>query len=502
MKKVVASLSSSFGRYYLQRLNLSDIGSRLLSGALWSIVGAIVSRGLVFFSAIFIARFLGKETFGAFGILRSTINMFLVFASFGLGLTATKHVAQYKNSDPHRAGRFIVLSSICAGAAGGLIAGGLILFAPYIAATSLNAPHLSQPLTIGALALFLNALNGSQNGALTGLEAFRPLAIANFVAAVISFPGMLAFAYYGGLEGAVWGLALNAGLNWGCAHYALRKETQRLGIPIQISGVQKEIGVLWSFSIPALLSGMLFGPVNWACDAVLANQQGGFADLGIYHAALSISLAVNALNAVVGRAFLPLCVSQLESGSRKFAFFNIMLPWLTAIILVCPFIFLQELPALLFGSDFNEPQLHKTVIMVMGFTLIIAHRQGVVRNFIAGGYLWWSLWGNLLWGLLAIALSFGFRTHGAEGRALAFVGAYIVNTIIFIPLWIRWGLCDRILLVSKWCLWIWFILIFSILLVLSLELTSYFRLGLMMLVLVSVLVITRQFYTAFVNFKH
>ena len=48
------------------------------------------------------------------GMIQSTVGGFGTFAGFGLGVTAAKHVAESRRSEPARAVRIIVLSSIVA----------------------------------------------------------------------------------------------------------------------------------------------------------------------------------------------------------------------------------------------------------------------------------------------------------------------------------------------------------------------------------------------------
>ena len=165
-----------------QRLEASPTGSRLVKGALWSLAGSVISRGLMMAAWVLVARVLGKETYGEFGIIRSTVNMFTVFAGFGLGLTATKYIAEFRNSDPHRAGRVMALSGLFAAISGGVIALGLGIFAPWLAQASLNAPHLANPLRLGALMLLLTAMNGAQTGALAGFDAFKAIAVVTSIA--------------------------------------------------------------------------------------------------------------------------------------------------------------------------------------------------------------------------------------------------------------------------------------------------------------------------------
>lgn len=80
------------------RLILSPLSSRLVRGTLWSFGGAAASRGFTLVASVMTARLLGVEAFGELGAVQSTIGMFAVFAGFGLGLTATKYVAQLRTS--------------------------------------------------------------------------------------------------------------------------------------------------------------------------------------------------------------------------------------------------------------------------------------------------------------------------------------------------------------------------------------------------------------------
>ena len=79
----------------LARIEASKIGYRLAMGAFWSMAGAVISRGLMLAAWVLVARMLGKTGYGELGMIQSTVGMFGVFAGFGFGLTATKHVAEF-----------------------------------------------------------------------------------------------------------------------------------------------------------------------------------------------------------------------------------------------------------------------------------------------------------------------------------------------------------------------------------------------------------------------
>jgi len=126
-----------------RRLEASSLGLRLARGAFWSLVGAVISRVLGVLASVLVARMLGREGFGELGVIQSTVGMFGTFAGFGLGLTATKYVAEFREKDAAKAGRIMALSERIALFTGGLTAVALIVLAPWLAARTLAAPRLT-----------------------------------------------------------------------------------------------------------------------------------------------------------------------------------------------------------------------------------------------------------------------------------------------------------------------------------------------------------------------
>lgn len=92
--QIKLKLQKSFFRYCLKALGPkpikiihSPLARKMTKGALWSLIGALLSRGLTVFASIIIARILGTNLYGEFVVIQSTIGM---FAGLGLGMTATK----------------------------------------------------------------------------------------------------------------------------------------------------------------------------------------------------------------------------------------------------------------------------------------------------------------------------------------------------------------------------------------------------------------------------
>lgn len=433
IKALISTSCPSFLRQAFDRIENSPIGYRLAKGLFWSMFGAVISRGLMLVASIFVARMLGKTGFGELGMIRSTVGMFGVFAGFGLGLTAIKHVAEFRQSDPDRAGRIISLSGLFAMITGALMALGLFIFAPWLAEHTINAPHLSGILRIGTLILFINALNGAQTGALAGFEAFRTIAYVNFFVGLISFPILIGGAYFGGLTGATWALTINLGVNWLLNHLALRKEALRYKVPLSFRNCSRECSVLWKFSLPAVLAGSLVGPVNWVCSALLVNRPEGYGEMGIFSAANQWRIAILFIPSMVSQVSLPL-LSNLSAESsdqqyRRVLKFNIFLTAGVALAVAFPLVLFAHLIMSTFGPGFEQGV---SVLRILAFTAVLIAINNVIgQAIVSKGKMWMGFMFNMLWAiaLLTTTSIFLYKGYGAFGLACAMLIAYVLHMI-------------------------------------------------------------------------
>ncbi len=415
----------------LNRIENSPIGYRLAKGVFWSMAGAVISRSLMLVASILVARMLGKEIFGEYGMIRSTVTMFGIFAGFGLGLTATKHVAEFRQSDPERAGRIIGMSGLFAMLAGGLMSLGLFIFAPWLAEHTINAPHLAGVLRIGAIILFINSLNGAQTGALSGFEAFKTIAHVNLFVGLISFPILICGAWFGGLTGAVWALAINLGFNWLLNHIALRKEARRHKVPFTFRNCGREWPILWKFSLPAVLAGLLFGPVHWACSAMLVNQPDGYAEMGIYNAANQWFIVLMFLPGMLGKVLLPVLSDQLAQGNPRQSTKSLVLGIKFNALIVLPLIFLASIASPyimnLYGHDFRNGW--PTLICVLLTAGIVAIQVPVTQIIHASGRMWIAFAMNCGWALTFFVGTLLLIHFGSLGLAMARVIAQLIHSL-------------------------------------------------------------------------
>ncbi len=420
-----------FLRQYLDRIEASPLGYRLARGAFWSLTGNIMGRGLNLIASVVVARILGKVGFGELGIIQSTVGMFGVFAGFGLGMTATKYVAEYREKDPEKAGRIMMLSELVSIISGSLMALVLILISPWLATNTLSAPHLTGLLRISALLLFLNAINGAQTGALAGFEAFKTIANLNFLAGMFSFPMMVAGVYLAGLKGAVWGLVGSMAINWLLNHIAIRKKAQKAGVPYTFKNCTKEWKIIWDFSFPAFLASAMVGPVNWVCNAMLVNQPNGYAEMGIFNAANQWFNMLLFFPAIISNISVPILSERIgvedNQSSKKVLLFSAKANGIVVLMLAILGSVLSRTIMQFYGQGFAEGWM--TLIIVLLTAFILAIQIPVGNIIIASGKMWIGLVMNLGWATVFVLLTWSFVKSGAPGLAGARLIAYTVHAI-------------------------------------------------------------------------
>jgi O-antigen/teichoic acid export membrane protein len=400
----------------------SPLAARLARGAFWSIAGSLISRGLGFASSILVARLLGKESFGELGIIQNTISMFGMLAGFGMGLTANKHVAEFKESDPARAGSILGVANATAWISSSIMAAVLLLAGSWLAKTTLRAPQLGSVIQLGSVLLLLSGVNGAQTGALSGFEAFRAIARINLISGALSFPATLCGAYFWGLTGAVVSLILIQAINCLLCSVELRREMSRYRIKYSYAGWRDERRLFWNFSLPAVLTGVLNSVVAWGAGALVVNQIHGYSDYGIYNAALRVKLLPETLVLMLVAPMLPILT---DTYARKdlLAFKKALLVnFSLAVAIITPLSLAQAAAPWLtlrpFGIEYQGQSRAVQWLMLHGIIYSLVFPMSNVL--ISMGRMWFGWFVNFLFALLYAALALLWvPRYGVAGYALA-----------------------------------------------------------------------------------
>lgn len=431
-RALIYSLLPNACKELLQRMEASPLARRLARGAFWSFGGSLISRGLGLLSAILVGRILGREEFGELGIIQNTIGLFGALAGFGMGVTANKHVAEFKHIDPERAGRILGLASATAWISSGVMAIALVLAGPWLATYTLAAPRLGGLLQIGALLLLLGGINGAQTGALSGFEAFRAVARINLFSGIATFPLMLVGAVQWGVTGVVWALVASQGLSCLLCHFAVRAEAAKFQIRYRYGDWADEWTLFWSFSLPAVLTGVLNTFVSWAAGALVVNQPSGYSEIGIYNAALRVKQLPEVFLAMLIAPMLPILSEAYGKGDRRTFQQTLLLNFLLASLITVPVsLFQVAAPAvtlLPFGHAYQgRPDI---VIWIMLHALMYGLLWPMGDTLISMGRMWMSFATNVLHAVVyGVSSWFLVPRYGAVGYAASLAFAYGISNI-------------------------------------------------------------------------
>ena len=274
----------------------------------------------------------------------------------------------------------------------------------------------------------------------------------------MAVPLFLAGAVWGGLNGAIWAYAINLFILWVFSHIALRKAASRNGVPFSYRNCWLEWPVLWRYSLPAVLSGVMVSPVKWVCDAFLVNQQGGYGQMGIYSAAIIFQTTLLFISSTISKPFLSMLSNMQEGLPDSLARMNIMASWCMGIVIAVPLFCFPEIGQVLFGKEYVGPQFRQAMSLITFFTCVIMYKEGLARVLAAKSLMWWGLLSNGAWALILIIAAHFWVPMGAAGLAASYALAYIGNTLLIMPLYIKKRLVPCNTLFSKETCLIWIVL--------------------------------------------
>lgn len=413
---------------------------RFARGAGWVLLGTVMSQGPRLLAFIVAARILGKQGFGELSILHSTVIMVGVFAGLGVGLTATKHLAQFRHSEPARAGRVVGLSLLVAAGSGLVFCFLLRLLAPAISASILAAPHLTPVLQFASVLVLLNALLGAQTGALAGLEAFRSIAIANFVQGMLVFPLLIGGVWIGGLAGAVGGLAVAVAAGCAVNQFLLLRECRKAGITVGYRPSRAEWSLLASFSALVLLSGAMSIPVQWLATTILLNHPNGYVEIGAFSAANQWRSLIIFLPSILERSTLPILTDLNARGDissyRKILRIHLLLSAGVAGAIAVPVGLAAPLVMSLYGVEFRPDW--PVLSVLAGVAVLASANIAVYTVMISRGAMRLALLFNCLWAVCLIASARLLTPfYGALGLAASFLIAYSAHSAWQLTYWLR-----------------------------------------------------------------
>ncbi|MDD1596970.1 oligosaccharide flippase family protein [Riemerella anatipestifer] len=411
----------------------NDLNKKILNGGGWILLGNIISKFILLVATILLAKYLGKDEYGQFGIIKSTILMFAMFAGLELGMTSTKYISQYKIRDKDKVRRVVGLSTLFSMVISCLVSFLVCVFAPQIA-SQINAPKLNDIIRISSLALLFSSLNGIQGGILAGLEKFKEISINNVLAGCISSVLLIVAARYFNLKWVVVAFVLNFFFLFLFNFLTLRKSFySEFDVKLFSRENFKELEVLWKFSFPAILAGMMISPVVWICNYFLVNQPNGYSAMAEFDIANQWRNTILFIPTALAQIVLPMLASSVDDREEYKVIFNknLKVNFVLGFFMVFIFIVLTPLIVHFYGENYERTTYPMIIMFITtGFITV----NNVIGQAIASqGRMWLGFYVNLLWAIVLISncyLLVDIYQLGAVGISLAYLISYVVHTFL------------------------------------------------------------------------
>lgn len=407
-----------------------SVRARMAKGVAWSVITGGVTRGLFVLVSIIIARLLGEDAFGKWGMVQATVGVLSVLAGMGIGQTLTKHIAELKDSDTVRAGRVIALSAELALISNAIVGIGCLSFSGVIARSVLNAPDMAVPLAMSSFMAVAMVMSLVLQSSLAGFEAFGQIAFVRLAEMLATFAAMVLLTRRFGLVGAILGFSLGQVVSIVLFAWLLRGHVRRHGIKLTMAGRWQEIRLLWDYSLPSLLSAVVLAPGNWYAQALVAQRPDGFVQMSGFAASQRWRGLVSFIPRQVRLVALPV-LSQLKGAGdfrryRKAFVANLVVTAGFGVVIAVPLALASHWIMGLYGPGYVDKW---DILVVLLAVSVVQSMMGVFGPlFTSQGKVWWSFWFNVLWVILLVAGSMVFvPLYGIRGFVWSLLGAYLID---------------------------------------------------------------------------
>jgi O-antigen/teichoic acid export membrane protein len=404
----------------------SDLGRRYVRAAVQTGLGGILSRVLLGFTPMILARYLGPREFGVYALVLSLVSIMVGVSPLGQDTALEKLLPEYALKDRRRGGAILANTLIFFSAVLLALCAAFYYLAGSIASTLYHDASLATPFRLSALLILVLSLYNLGTSAVAGLQDFKTYSLAMIVRGAtflgLGWLGVCLLGLYGALLGQLLAGLAALGLLTAATLKCSRRRFAGFVRPNFSRGLMREI---FGLAVPAFLTGLLVSSAYWWANTLLARRS-GFAAVGIFSVAFSLTQLILL---VPTNLSIPAVSFLSETHFRGHGFGglvgnNLRLMWAITLPIAAAFALLSgPLIRLLFGPQYAGAA---PLMVAMSFAALLMILNSVVVNACYGrGYVWQAFFFHLGWLGLFLAIGFGLvRSWGAMGLASTFVLSY------------------------------------------------------------------------------
>ena len=278
----------------IQRLKKSS----LFKDSFWAVGGNGIGNFLLLLSGVLIARMLGKDLYGEYGMVKTTMFYLALFSTFALGDTSTKFIAEYIQRDQSQVWNIIKASVKITFITSMTLCMLLYIFAGDLA-KYINAVQLEYSFRFLGIIIVCRALNTVGAGILGGMKEYKLTGVNNVVSGIVMLLLAVILTDRWKLAGALTALLISqillSILNF-IAVYRKSKSFTRGGT----CGFERK---LFSFSFPFAMNELIFSASSWGINLLLV-RYASLGDLGMYTACTQWNSIILFMPGLLGNVIL------------------------------------------------------------------------------------------------------------------------------------------------------------------------------------------------------
>jgi O-antigen/teichoic acid export membrane protein len=415
-------------------MNITELKNRLLSSKLfkdsfWAVFGNGLGNFLLLVAGIIIARLLGKDLYGEYGMVKTTMFHIASFSTLGLGFTSTKYIADAISNSPHNLRRIIktaLETTVCFSLFLCIL---LFLFAGELA-DYINEPQAAPAFRALGVIVVLRAINTISAGILAGYKSFKTIGINSVISGgvLLAFSSILTYKY--GLVGSFIALSLSQLVNALLNYIAVVKQ-YKLAISGGDNGdVSKQMLL---FTVPVAIQEFSYMLATWGGTMILT-KYASLGEVGLWSAASQWYTII----LFVPNLLLNVILSYLSGLSNDKSGHSKMLKKMLAINFVCsfiPFVIVYVLAGFIssfYGNTFvGLPQ----VIRVVTISTILSCLSNVFHSsLLSEGRNWLLLAFRVFRDMFMLTTLWIVLKNGVEHASLAYSWIYVIANVLYFVL--------------------------------------------------------------------
>lgn len=425
-------MSNVLKKYYWNALIKRLKQSNLFKDSFWAILGNIASKGLTLVTGIIVARLLGNEIYGEYGMVKNPLMSSAMFLTLGLGYTSTRFIAQYKTRGRSLVKKIVRFSNYVTIGFSGLIALFIFIFSKQIAQNFLHAIHLSNALKIVAVWIVLYTITINQTGIIAGLNGFKKLAFVNGIIGVVTMFVTLFFTYYLNLEGALLALIVVHAVNVVLLKRIIDKTISSLA---EDNHTTLNPRIIFKTTIPVALQEGVFSIFGWLNGYIIITLS-TYSEYGLYTAAMQWNAIILFIPGILRNVILSHLSNEQDSNKhnsilKRITLFNIVLTIIPSLVAIL----LSDYISMLYGQSFKN--LGELISIAVITTVFMSVSNVYAQAYMSKDKNWTMLFIRIGRATLAtlityLLLAYTTKFNGAKAIIISTLAIYITSTITMV----------------------------------------------------------------------